>query len=166
MIVLEPTVTPKQNVAHEPKGARLPIPNSKKAASDIDELLDSYRNLTNEENEILGELQKLRLKRQSLLKKGKQMQEDQLWKLSEQLDKERTGRTQLEQRLTRLEAQLHLLTAANSPKSDVVGTTAGLPITTTSSAIVSNSSATTSLSTADNNRSSSSFKVVASGSSK
>lgn len=112
-IVLDLEALPKQETSQSRPSiySKMSPTTSRSAASEVDDMLNTLRTLNSEENDILGQLQRVRQRRQTLIKRSKQLQDEQLFKLGEQLDSERTNRTKLEQRLSKLEAQLHLLSS-------------------------------------------------------
>lgn len=80
-----------------------------KATKDCAEIADQYRKLMKEERELLSDLKKLQNKKQMLVKRSKQLRDDQVIKLNLDLQKEKAIRGDLEKKLSALEKKLNQL---------------------------------------------------------
>lgn len=80
-----------------------------KATKDCAEIADQYRKLMKEERELLSDLKRLQNKKQMLVKRSKQLRDDQVIKLNLDLQKEKAIRGDLEKKLSALEKKLNQL---------------------------------------------------------
>lgn len=80
-----------------------------KSTKDCAEIADRYRKLMKEERELLSDLKKLQAKKQMLVKRSKQLRDDQVIKLNLDLQKEKAVRGDLEKKLGALEKKLNQL---------------------------------------------------------
>lgn len=80
-----------------------------KSNKDCAEINDRYRKLMKEESELLSDLKKLQVKKQLLVKRSKQLRDEQVIKLNLDLQKEKAIRGDLEKKLCGLEKKLNQL---------------------------------------------------------
>ena len=73
---------------------------------DCAEINDRYRKLMKEESELLNDLKKLQTKKQMLVRRSKQLRDEQVIKLNLDLQKEKASRGELERKLGGLEKKL------------------------------------------------------------